>query len=82
MGLAETLLSALAYPKAQSFNADDESSYRRLIAWLENVKVCDANPKCCVHIKNSSTGTSTYSTDIAAPQLKGALSVDYRSDTI
>lgn len=39
MGLASTLLSALAYPKAANFNHQDEPAFRALVAWLENVKI-------------------------------------------
>jgi hypothetical protein len=49
MGLASTLLSALAYPKAANFNHQDEPAFRALVAWLENVKVPATKPSVPLH---------------------------------
>lgn len=39
MGNPQTLLLALDYPRAQTFNQSDEQAVRKLVVWLENVKV-------------------------------------------
>lgn len=39
MGQIQLLLAALAYPHAEAFDLSDDVSFRKLVVWLENMKI-------------------------------------------